>query len=113
VCIHACITAAIERCSSRMMPMACAGGLGSPVDDTSTGSPACISTCSVSDASAMPRRPRWPCEAMKIRSQPLSRAAATMAVDGLSPGRCSELQGTPSACAAASALASSSRALPV
>ena len=37
----------------------------------------------------------------------------TMKAACLSPGRCSELQDTPSACAAASALASSSCALPV
>ena len=111
-CIQACSTAASERCSSRIMPMAWAGALGSPVDDTSTGSPAFISTLSVSEASAMPSLPRCPCEAMKIRSQPLPCAASTMAAAGLSLTACFESQGTPKARAAASALASSSRALP-
>ncbi len=92
--------------------MARADATGSPVDDTSTGSPAFISTDSVSDAKAMPSLPRWPCEAMKIRSQPLACAASTIACAGLSLTAWRDSHGTPSARAAASALASNSRALP-
>ncbi len=95
-----------------MMPMAWAGALGSPVDDTSTGSPAFISTLSVSEASAMPSLPRCPCEAMKIRSQPLRARGLDDGGGRLVADACCDSQGTPKARAAASALASSSRALP-
>ena len=93
--------------------MARAGALGSPVDDTSTGRPAFISTVSVSDASAMPSLPWWPCDAMKIRSQPLSRAASMIAAAGLSLTVQTDSQGTPKARAAASALARISRGRPL
>ena len=95
-----------------MMPIARAGAVGSPVDDTSTGRPALTSTDSVSDMKAMPSLPRPPCEAMKMRSQPPARAASTMACAGLSLTTWRDSQGTPSARAAASALASNSRGLP-
>ena len=93
-----------------MIPIARAG-VGSPVDDTSTGKPASISTLSVSEARAMPSLLCLPCDAMKIRSQPLSRAAATIACAGLSLTH-ARVAGNAEARAAASAFASSSRALP-
>ena len=60
----------------------------------------------------MPSLPWRPCDAMKIRSQPPARAAATIACAGLSLTTWRDSHGTPSARAAASALASSSCALP-
>ena len=71
-----------------------------------------MSTLSVSDASAMPSLLRRPCDAMKMRSQDVSCAASMIAAAGLALVRCMESQGTLKACAAASALASTSRALP-
>jgi hypothetical protein len=95
------------------MPIARAAAEGSPVAATSTGRPAFSSTSNVSDEYAMARRPRPPCDAMKMRSQPASRAAPTIACAGLSLTVCIDAHGTPNARAAASALASSSRGRPL
>ena len=62
--VAAWITAAIERCSSRMTAIARSGAGGSPAAATSTGRPAFITTDSVSEAKAMPSLPPCPCEAM-------------------------------------------------
>ncbi len=94
-----------------MMAIERAGAGNSPVDDTSTGSPAFISTDRVSDPNSMPSL-LWPCEAMKIRSLPQARAASITACAGRSLTVWRDAHGTPSARAAASALASNSPALP-
>jgi hypothetical protein len=61
----------------------------------------------------MPCLLRRPCDGHEDEIRKMSRAAAsTIASAGLALVRCTESQGTLKACAAASALASTSRALP-
>jgi hypothetical protein len=79
---------------------------------TSTGSVAPSSTLRVTEPSSAPFSPRRPCEAMKTRSQPLLRAASRMASCGRSLVTSIDAATTPPARAAASARASSARALP-
>ena len=81
------MTAASERCSSRIVvsgaSISAAGRLLSTAD-TSTGIVVCCSTFCVCEPSISPLMPRRPCEAMKIRSQPRASAACRIASCGRS-----------------------------
>src|SRR5215471_167119 len=107
--------AASERCSSRMIASGareCSGGRLLSTADTSTGIVACCSTFCVCEPSMSPLRPRRPCEAMKMRSQPRASAVLRIASYARSLLTTTESCGTLRTRATASAFATIARARP-
>ena len=95
-----------------MMPTVRAATVALLVAEISTGIRELVNTRRLCDPSIMPRWLRRPCDAMKIKSQWIASATSTIARCGELLTVLTELQGTPSARAAASAFVNSSTGRP-